>query len=127
MASGRWTFRSGKREEYERNEKKAFVLAETIGQSIMDKAGGGRNLNTSIKKWNFDKLNKNFTIEVEVNWDGRYFEENHYNVEGVILYKLGESDYIFSKTNANDNYLSLEFIFAGSRLLDSISNEINGE
>ncbi len=115
------------REEQERNQLRVNLLAKTVGQSIMDNAGGGVNLNTKVKNWNFDKNNNNFTVEVDIYWDGKYFSENQYNVEGVILYKLGDSEYTFSKTYANDNYLSLQLIYNGAYLVGAIAEAMDDE
>jgi|GEM_PF-3493053 len=111
-------------DQYEND--KAEYLSGKAGQNLVGKFGGGNNVRVEITACEYNSYTGLFKTNIGVYWDGKFFSENHYNIDGELQMNSDGSEAKFSQTYANEQVKDLEFwrgAIAGAVILGTLASE----
>ncbi len=74
----------------------------------MNGVGGGQDFRVSLKRWEYDNYNDEFTIKMEIYFNGDLIRDNHYNVDGVLTCSRNGENAKFARTYSNQKFKELE-------------------
>ena len=107
--------------ETQRKEKKelgrlAKKYGENVGRQVMDKMGGGQDLNVRIKNWNYDNYANRLEVKIEIFWNGSLWRSNNYNIDGILKVDKSGHNPSFIRTYANQNVKDIDemYMWAGA-------------
>jgi len=110
--------------EYDR----AGVLSSKVGEILVDKFGGGRNIRVQMTSCEFDSYTKIFKTKIEIHWNGVIFGNHYYRIDGEVRMKTDGSDVEFLQIYANDSVKKLNFwqkgIIAGQLVMGDIATDV---
>ncbi|MFH1060471.1 MAG: hypothetical protein V1797_17545 [Pseudomonadota bacterium] len=117
-------------EEKKKNASLANRYAKVAGENLLHKIHpflGGQNLLVNVDKWKYDKYSDEFSINIEMFWDGSIISSNRYNINGVLTCNHAGDKSSFTRTYANSQMRDYEdsrnwllAVFAGAVILGSL-------
>lgn len=78
----------------------ARVAAERV-VSELDAFLGGRRVVAYVDDWRFDSRSRTYELELEVRWEGPFFNRRSYAIEGILEVGEDGSDAVFRMRDAN--------------------------
>jgi hypothetical protein len=111
-------------------DKASYYAKKAANQIVNDKYDGGNDIYSVVSKCSYNNFSNEFSLKIEIHWNGAVFESNQYECDGVLNFDDNGKNPQFSVTYQNDElqlYLSRRNMFAvgvGTLIyLDSLNNQ----
>ncbi|KOR29217.1 hypothetical protein TI04_09150 [Achromatium sp. WMS2] len=108
------------------NYDKAEYYAEKAGHEIVRKYGGGNDIRVVLSSCSYNSFSDLFKLNIQVYWNGIFFTDTHYNIDGELKMQSDGSNTEFAETYANDSVEDLKtfrVIVGGIILLGTLSHQ----